>query len=89
MTDWKDKIEAQITFLRDHVCSGPMHENPEVTEVSANTMQALLDEIERLRAALQNVMAYGLESHGLSDPGILLMIWSIADKALREADDGH
>jgi hypothetical protein len=52
-------------------------------------MQALLDEIERLRAALQNVMAYGLESHGLSDPGILLMIWSIADKALREADDGH
>jgi hypothetical protein len=47
------------------------------------------DEIERLRAALQNVMAYGLESHGLSDPGILLMIWSIADKALREADDGH
>ena len=57
---WKQKIEAQITFLRDHVCSGPMHENPEVTEVSANTMQVLLDAAVAAEFAESS---YGLPEH--------------------------
>ena len=41
-----------ITYLQDHCCEGPIHQNPNMARCAA-AMQSLLDEIERLTAELR------------------------------------